>query len=112
MATRQLQVVLQHLRKLAGAPAHGEVTDGQLLERFIGQRDDAAFVRDEMSLKVESFAARCLQLAKPARTPQPVSRPCAGLPGMHQTARPARRRLPSSRMGESPDMDELSDALK
>ena len=43
MATGPLHVVLRHVRKLAGSQATGEVTDGHLLERFITQRDEAAF---------------------------------------------------------------------
>jgi hypothetical protein len=43
MATRQLQILLRHLRRLAGAAGSGEVTDGQLLERFITHHDEAAF---------------------------------------------------------------------
>src|SRR5216683_2461362 len=43
MATEQLHVVLRHIRRLAGCQATGEVTDGQLLERFVTQRDEAAF---------------------------------------------------------------------
>src|SRR5690349_6305843 len=43
MATGPLHVVLRHIRKLAGTQATGEVTDGQLLARFVTQRDEAAF---------------------------------------------------------------------
>ena len=43
MAAEPLRLVVQHLRKLVGAPAGGGVTDGQLLERFVQQRDQAAF---------------------------------------------------------------------
>src|SRR6266404_4789782 len=43
MAAGQLQVVLRHVRKLAGTAGSGDVTDGQLLERFVTQRDEAAF---------------------------------------------------------------------
>src|SRR5947208_10242886 len=43
MATGPLHVVLRHVRKLAGSQATGDVMDGQLLERFINQRDEAAF---------------------------------------------------------------------
>src|SRR3989442_8314045 len=43
MASGQLQVVLRHVHKLAGTAGSGDVTDGQLLERFVTQRDEAAF---------------------------------------------------------------------
>jgi hypothetical protein len=43
MAAEPLRVVVQHLRRLVGAPASGAVTDGQLLERFVHERDQAAF---------------------------------------------------------------------
>jgi hypothetical protein len=43
MAARQLQIVLRHLRKLAGAAGSGGVTDGQLLERFVTHQDESAF---------------------------------------------------------------------
>ena len=42
MAEVQLGVVLRHVRKLVGAPA-AEQTDGQLLDRFVRRRDEAAF---------------------------------------------------------------------
>src|SRR5690242_9103589 len=43
MAGGQLRAVLRHIRKLAGAPVSSDVTDGQLLERFVTERDEAAF---------------------------------------------------------------------
>src|SRR5438874_10219185 len=43
MAAEPLHVVVQHLRRLVGAPAGGEVTDGQLLARFVQDGDQAAF---------------------------------------------------------------------
>ena len=43
MAARQLQIVLRHLRRLAGTAGSSGVTDGQLLERFVTQHDEAAF---------------------------------------------------------------------
>lgn len=43
MATGQLAAVLRHIRKLASARPAGEVTDGQLLERFVTQHDTLAF---------------------------------------------------------------------
>jgi RNA polymerase sigma factor (sigma-70 family) len=43
MATAQLDHLLQHLRKLVRRPAAADVSDGQLLERFAGGREEAAF---------------------------------------------------------------------
>jgi RNA polymerase sigma factor (sigma-70 family) len=43
MADVQLGVVLRHVRKLVGVSAPAERTDGQLLDRFVRQRDEAAF---------------------------------------------------------------------
>jgi RNA polymerase sigma factor (sigma-70 family) len=43
MADSQLKGVLQFVRKLAGPGALEDLTDGQLLERFVGQADEAAF---------------------------------------------------------------------
>jgi RNA polymerase sigma factor (sigma-70 family) len=43
MAIGHLDAVLRHIRKLAGVPASGDVTDGGLLERFVTERDQAAF---------------------------------------------------------------------
>src|SRR5262249_48531537 len=43
MATGVLIGVLRHLRKIALAQDNGHITDGQLLERFLGQRDETAF---------------------------------------------------------------------
>jgi RNA polymerase sigma factor (sigma-70 family) len=42
MAARSLPTLLRCLRRLADAPA-GTLTDGQLLERFVAGRDEAAF---------------------------------------------------------------------
>jgi RNA polymerase sigma factor (sigma-70 family) len=42
MANRQLNAVLGHLRRVA-QPEGGNRTDGQLLERFLAGRDEAAF---------------------------------------------------------------------
>jgi len=42
MAQGQLPFLLQHLRRFAGTPTTG-VPDAQLLERFVSQRDEAAF---------------------------------------------------------------------
>jgi RNA polymerase sigma factor (sigma-70 family) len=42
MATAPLHTILHHLRRLVGPPSEC-VTDAQLLERFVSQRDEAAF---------------------------------------------------------------------
>jgi RNA polymerase sigma factor (sigma-70 family) len=42
MSGGQLDTVLRHLRKLVGSPA-AEDSDGRLLDRFLAQRDEAAF---------------------------------------------------------------------
>src|SRR5262249_56440263 len=43
MAGGLFGAVLQYVRDLTGARGPGGPTDGQLLERFVGQRDEAAF---------------------------------------------------------------------
>lgn len=43
MAGGPLTAVLQYIGQLAGRPDSGDLTDGQLLERFVGRRDEAAF---------------------------------------------------------------------
>jgi RNA polymerase sigma factor (sigma-70 family) len=43
MANGQADIVLQHIRKLIGVPAVEEMTDGQLLEQFTAQHEEAAF---------------------------------------------------------------------
>jgi RNA polymerase sigma factor (sigma-70 family) len=43
MAHAQLTGVLRHLRRLIGPRNAGAQTDGQLLQRFVADRDDAAF---------------------------------------------------------------------
>jgi RNA polymerase sigma factor (sigma-70 family) len=43
MASGQPSPLLRHIRRLAGAAADGEQTDGQLLESFVSQHDQAAF---------------------------------------------------------------------
>jgi RNA polymerase sigma factor (sigma-70 family) len=43
MATTTLRTVCRHLRKLAGAPDAATATDSQLLQRFLRDRDEAAF---------------------------------------------------------------------
>jgi RNA polymerase sigma factor (sigma-70 family) len=43
MVNGQTAIVLRHIRKLVGAPAEGEPTDGQLLERFAATKEEAAF---------------------------------------------------------------------
>src|SRR5260370_27129980 len=44
MATAQLSSVLQHLRTLAHARIYEDTSDRELLERFLVQREEAAFV--------------------------------------------------------------------
>src|SRR5262249_7579778 len=43
MANAQLGCVVRRLRKLVGAPSSEQILDGQLLQRFTGQRDEEAF---------------------------------------------------------------------
>jgi RNA polymerase sigma factor (sigma-70 family) len=43
MANPSLEMVLEHLRQLFGAQAVADLSDGQLLKRFIDTREDAAF---------------------------------------------------------------------
>jgi RNA polymerase sigma factor (sigma-70 family) len=43
MAQAQLGTVLRHIRHLVGPERHEEATDAQLLERFVGRRDESAF---------------------------------------------------------------------
>ena len=43
MPTGQLHPVIRYIRKLAGAGQGGESTDGQLLGRFVKDRDESAF---------------------------------------------------------------------
>src|SRR5437667_373840 len=43
MTTLPLGIVLRHLRRLVTPETTGELNDGQLLERFAGSRDEAAF---------------------------------------------------------------------
>jgi len=43
MANGQLSSAFRHLRQLLGGPPPAEESDGDLLERFVGQRDGAAF---------------------------------------------------------------------
>jgi DNA-directed RNA polymerase specialized sigma24 family protein len=43
MAGGLFGAVLQYVRDLAGPRAPGDPTDGQLLERFVRRRDEAAF---------------------------------------------------------------------
>jgi RNA polymerase sigma factor (sigma-70 family) len=43
MANAQLAVVLRHIRRLAAKPDAEEPTDGQLLDRFVNSREQAAF---------------------------------------------------------------------
>src|SRR5947209_5608903 len=45
MAASPLHTLLRHIRQAAGPPGEGPLTDAQLLERWTGQRDEAAFAR-------------------------------------------------------------------
>src|SRR5438270_11805292 len=44
MATATLASVLQHIRTIANARSYEETSDRGLLERFLAQREEAAFV--------------------------------------------------------------------
>src|SRR3954447_25173685 len=43
MANQSLNGVLQHLRKMAAVQTYRELSDRELLERFVGTREEAAF---------------------------------------------------------------------
>jgi RNA polymerase sigma factor (sigma-70 family) len=43
MAGARLDTLLRQLRRVAGPPGNGEATDSRLLERWLSQRDEAAF---------------------------------------------------------------------
>jgi RNA polymerase sigma factor (sigma-70 family) len=43
MLNRQQKVILPHLCRLIGSASGGDLSDGDLLERFLGRRDPAAF---------------------------------------------------------------------
>jgi RNA polymerase sigma factor (sigma-70 family) len=43
MATRSLTALIQHLRTAVGTPGDGTLTDAELLDRWVAQRDGAAF---------------------------------------------------------------------
>src|SRR5262249_11143014 len=43
MANGQLGLVVHYLRRMTASDASGDLSDGQLLERFAAQRDEAAF---------------------------------------------------------------------
>src|SRR5262245_16168126 len=43
MATPSLELFLRYLRKVSGTPLSEAVSDGQLLERFVSEQDQAAF---------------------------------------------------------------------
>jgi RNA polymerase sigma factor (sigma-70 family) len=43
MANRPLNTVLHHLRKVTGLRAGADLADGELLERFVSRREEAAF---------------------------------------------------------------------
>src|SRR5438552_18716608 len=43
MARKHLRTVLQYIRTALGAPATGDTTDADLLDRFAARREQAAF---------------------------------------------------------------------
>src|SRR5262245_58356225 len=43
MTSGPIGPVLEHIRQLLGAPVAATLTDGQLLQNFVGRRDEAAF---------------------------------------------------------------------
>jgi len=43
MADATLGTVLRHLRRLAAPPPGADLSDGQLLDGFLGRRDESAF---------------------------------------------------------------------
>ena len=43
MAKQSLNAVIQHLRKMAAVQTYRELPDRELLERFVGVHDEAAF---------------------------------------------------------------------
>jgi RNA polymerase sigma factor (sigma-70 family) len=43
MSHAQRNLVLRYLRRIAGAPGTNDVTDGELLARFVARHDEAAF---------------------------------------------------------------------
>ena len=43
MAKQSLNGVIQHLRKVAAVQTYRELSDRDLLQRFVGARDEAAF---------------------------------------------------------------------
>jgi RNA polymerase sigma factor (sigma-70 family) len=68
MATGQLNVVLRHIRQLAGGPGLGQATDAQLLERFALRREEAAFaaILQRYGPMVLGVCRRVLQQAEDA----------------------------------------------
>ena len=43
MASNQLSKVIHHLRRALGAPEDADLSDGQLLQRFVAEQDETAF---------------------------------------------------------------------
>lgn len=43
MSQSSLNGVLQHIRTLAGKPSHQAMSDSELLDRFISEKDETAF---------------------------------------------------------------------
>jgi RNA polymerase sigma factor (sigma-70 family) len=132
MASGQLSTVLWHIHQMVNTPRAAEQTDGQLLERFVERRDEAAFgvlVRRHgpMVLGVcrrvlrnvhdaeDAFQATFLILARKASA---IGKPAA-LPGwLHEVARrtalraranAASRRMHERRVSQMPQTDFIAD---
>src|SRR5437588_76759 len=108
MVNGQLDIVVRHLHRLAGAPEGEDFSDGQLLERFAGRGEEAAFaallrrhgpmvlgvcrrvLRHEADAE-DAFQAAFLVLVRKAASITPRSRLAAWLYGVaHHTALKAR----------------------
>src|SRR5947209_407906 len=108
MATNPLSNVLWRLRGVEALRERGDLTDGQLLTRFLGRRDEAAFeallrrhgpmvlgvcrrlLRHEQDAE-DAFQATFLVLARKAATVRPRERVGNWLYGVaYNTARKAR----------------------
>ena len=104
MPSTQLHVVVRHLHRLVGFDPVGQQSDGELLQRFLHKREEAAF---EAKIKQEvKAAARRLQLeAKMAKVlvvkqrlgSRPGPRKRVGVAHTSRRAFKAAVRVPSSR---------------
>src|SRR6516225_7344650 len=118
MASAPADLILGHIRKLVAAERDDQQSDAQLLERFAGQRDEAAFaalVRRHGSLVLgvcgrvlrdwhyaeDAFQATFVTLARQAGS---LRRPESLGPWLHgvasRTAARARSRAARRRVGE------------